>query len=426
MIAYPTKRENTYVFNFITIWIHIDEPAKPDLFLETWAFHKFLSLSGEDNRIYFNLFSAYKIGFLFYLCSLFYLMARDISGYIRELLFRHDCVIIPGFGAFIGNYFPARADRKEGLFLPPSRKITFNRHLTGNDGLLIGHISSSLSIGYSDARDIVSDWADELRRKIMAGKPVPMDHLGVFSLNYEGAIIFEPDLTVNYLLSSYGLSAYHRHPVSDFDVRKKMLEKRHEPSVNQPTVRSLLTRAAVIIPVLVALALVPFNDRIFKGHIEESTLNPLARAELEFNREQIDAGRVAVTTGINANEESLLPGPAVAGEAVSKEPVASPETARQTAPLAQAHTRQTISQPSTAVVVEEYRYLIIIGSFKGEDNALAMVNKLRGKGFDPEVAGGPDGFLRVSASSYSTLDEAKVALNKVLGAFPGAWVYKSR
>jgi len=61
-------------------------------------------------------------------------MAKDISAYIRELLFRHDCVIIPGFGAFIGNYFPSQVDRNDGLFYPPSRRITFNRHLTGNDG----------------------------------------------------------------------------------------------------------------------------------------------------------------------------------------------------------------------------------------------------------------------------------------------------
>ena len=46
-------------------------------------------------------------------------MAKDITVYIRELLFRHDCVIIPGFGAFIGNYFPSHIDRNEGLFYPP-------------------------------------------------------------------------------------------------------------------------------------------------------------------------------------------------------------------------------------------------------------------------------------------------------------------
>jgi len=386
-------------------------------------------------------------------------MARDISGYIREMLFRHDCVIIPGFGAFIGNYFPARTDRREGLFQPPSRKITFNRHLTGNDGRLIGHISSALGTGYGEARDIVLEWADDLRRKIMAGNPVPIDHLGTFSLNYEGAIIFDPDTTVNYLLSSYGLSAYHRQPVKGYDVRKMALEKRREPSVNQPSVRSLLTRAAVIIPIMVALALVPFNDHLFKSNIEESTLNPLARAELEFNRAQIDAGRTAIITeesltevpvpadrpGIENTDVASRPDaekPAVSDPIVSERPVQQPpavserpvqqspaasERPVQQAPAAsQAPVRQPVSRPSQAVVVEEYRYLLIIGSFQGEDNALTMVERLRRQGFDPEVAGGPDGFLRVSAQSFPTLDEARVVLDKVRKEYTGAWVYKSR
>ena len=375
-------------------------------------------------------------------------MARDITGFIREMLFRHDCVIIPGFGAFIGNYFPARIDRKEGLFEPPSRKITFNRHLTGNDGLLIGKVSSALGVGYVEARDIVLEWADELRRKILAGNPIPMDHLGTFSLNYEGAVIFDPDITVNYLLTSYGLSAYHRQPVTGFDVRKRALERRSEPSVSQPSVRSLLTRAAVIIPILVALALVPFNDHLFKGNLEESTLNPLARAELEFNREQIDADRTATVITDTLVEEKITADPSgtaetsatglqvadkpeVSAPVVSKPPAgtvpAASELPRETAPaVREVPVRQNITRPSQAVVVEEYRYLLIIGSFKGEDNALSMVERLRRQGFDPEVAGGPDGFLRVSAQSYATLDEARMALQKASRDFPGAWVCKNR
>ncbi len=406
-------------------------------------------------------------------------MPKDISGYIRELLFRHDCVIIPGFGAFIGNYFPARADRREGLFIPPARKITFNRHLTGNDGLLIGHISASLGMGYGEARDIVLGWADALRRRIMAGNPVPIDHLGTFSLNYEGSIVFEPDTTVNYLLSSYGLSAYHRQPVEGFDVRKKVLERRHVSAVSQPSVKGLLTRAAVIIPVLVALALVPFNDHLFKGNLEESTLNPLARAELEFNREQIDAGKTAVITeeGVNdeppvavsaVDDETLPPAratreeppvtspvireqpaqstpsgleaatkPLPSGSETTTKPVPSgtdpatqpaqsgAEPAAQSTPSATVKAVQQPIRPSRAVVVEDYRYMIIIGSFQGEDNALVMVDKLRKLGYDPEVAGGPDGFLRVSAESFPTLDDAKIGLARILSRFPGSWVYKS-
>lgn len=377
-------------------------------------------------------------------------MARDISEQIRELLFRHDCVIIPGFGAFIGNYFPARVDRKEGLFEPPSRKITFNRHLTGNDGLLIGYISSVMGIGYGEARDMVNDWSGELRSRIMTDHPVTIDHLGTFSLNYDRAIVFEPDLTVNYLLSSYGLSAYHRKPVSGFDVRKMAIERRHEPAVSEPSVRSLLFRAAVIIPVLVALALVPFNDRIFKSNVEESNLNPLARVELEYNREQIDADRSSssgeiITAGSisdtgsteeNTNDSaaaadltetktSAIASPSKTMTATAGTPAVTPAETKITPAVTPAETK-TATRRTTAVVVEQYRYMVIIGSFKGEDNALIMVDKLRRLGYDPEVTGGPDGFLRVSAKSFPNLEEAVVVLERLRKEYPGAWVHKSR
>jgi len=383
------------------------------------------SLESEDSGFYLTLFREENSGFFFIFVHYFLYMARDISGQIRELLFRHDCVIVPGFGAFIGNYFPARTDRKEGLFEPPSRKITFNRHLTGNDGLLIGHISSVMAVGYAGAREIVSEWSEDLRRRIMADRPVTIDLLGTFTLNYERAIIFEPDLTVNYLLSSYGLSAYYRQPVSGFDVRKKALEKRHEHAVSQPTMRSLLARAAVIGPILIALALVPFNDRIFKSNVEESNLNPLARAELEFNREQIDAEKTAIVTVV-VPDTVRVQVPAATTTVPAQVPADPSARPAQVPAASAARPAQTPVRRTPAVVVEEYRYMIIIGSFQGEENALTMVEALRKQGFDPEVAGGPDGYLRVSAQSFPTLDQAKVVLEKLRKEYSGAWVYKSR
>ncbi|HWR74568.1 MAG TPA: SPOR domain-containing protein [Bacteroidales bacterium] len=341
-------------------------------------------------------------------------MAKDISVYIRELLFKHDCVIIPGFGAFIGNYFPSHIDRNEGLFYPPVRRITFNRHLTGNDGLLIGHVSSHLKISYSESRDMIGAWAEELRGKIMAGTILNLDHLGTFSLNREGTVIFEPDNTVNYLLSSYGLTSYQRRPVSDFDVRKKMLEHHHEPAVSQPSMKRLLTRAAVIVPVMIALALVPFNDNLFRGRMEESTLNPLANAELEFNREQI----VADTAYIEP--ETTVRKTADTAATVAEKPVPEPPVA------AVVPDPEPVKPVQQAVVVHEYRYLLIIGSFKTEDNALTMIEKLRKIGYDPEMTGGPDGFLRVSAVSFDSVEEAKAAHSRIIKNFPGAWIHKSR
>lgn len=334
-------------------------------------------------------------------------MTRDISGYLRELLFRHDCVIVPGFGAFIGNYIPARIDRSEGLFYPPARRITFNRHLTGNDGLLIGHISSHLGIGYGESRDIVSAYAETLRQRINSGAGVTIEHLGTFSLNREGTIIFEPDGGANYLLSSYGLTSFHRQPVSDFDIRKRVLEINHGRKDSQPSVRRLLTRAAVIIPLLVALALVPFNERFFKGRLEESNMNPLATAELEFNRSQIIAD--------STPEQSEPVGDIIEEQA---EEITLPVTNEMTEPA------KEISQ--AADTPQGYRYMVIIGSFKSESNAEVMAQALRSKGFDAEVIGGPDGFTRVSAASFAALGEAEATLDNLKPSYAGAWIHKTR
>ncbi len=320
-------------------------------------------------------------------------MARDINAYIRELLFGHDCVIVPGFGAFIGNFSPASIDRGEGLFYPPSKKITFNRHLITNDGLLIGHISARKGIGYGEARDIVTEYAEVLRRRIAGGDEVTLEHIGTFSTNREGSLIFEPDSDANYLLTSYGLDSYHRRPVADFDIRKRVLDLHEQPSLRQPSVRRLLTRAAVIIPLLVAMALVPFNNKIFKGKVAESTLNPLATAELEFNRAQINGEKVEADSGVASDS----------GIASDSEP----------APVF------VPAQPA-------FRYMLVTGSFKTEENALTMVEKLRSRGYSPEVAAGPDGFLRVSAVTFESFAEAAEALASFSTVFPETWVCKTR
>lgn len=336
-------------------------------------------------------------------------MARDINAYIRELLFGHDCVIVPGFGAFIGNFSPASIDRGEGLFYPPSKKITFNRHLTTNDGLLIGHISARKGIGYGESRDIVADYAEVLRRRIAGGDQVTLEHIGTFSTNREGTLIFEPDSDANYLLTSYGLDSYHRRPVADFDIRKRALEIHERPSLRQPSVRRLLTRAAVIIPLLVAMALVPFNNKIFKGKVEESSLNPLATAELEFNRAQINSEKVKTDPGIVSDSDSAVT-TAVSTEAeVTVDPAVKEEPVRVFVP----------AKPA-------FRYMLVTGSFQTEANALTMVEKLRSRGYSPEVAAGPNGYLRVSAVTFESLAEAKEALASLSTAFPETWVCKAR
>ena len=47
---------------------------------------------------------------------------NNLFKHIEYLLLRNDCVIVPGFGAFIATNLPARIDyEKERFYLPPAR-----------------------------------------------------------------------------------------------------------------------------------------------------------------------------------------------------------------------------------------------------------------------------------------------------------------
>ena len=53
-------------------------------------------------------------------------MNKTISKYISELLFLHDCVIIPEFGGFVGNNKSAVLNEITRTISPPSKEILFN------------------------------------------------------------------------------------------------------------------------------------------------------------------------------------------------------------------------------------------------------------------------------------------------------------
>ena len=82
-------------------------------------------------------------------------MKKTIDTYISELLFLHDCVIIPEFGGFVGNNKSAVLNKNTNTIYPPSKKILFNKNLRTNDGLLINHISNSEVISNEKSKEFV-------------------------------------------------------------------------------------------------------------------------------------------------------------------------------------------------------------------------------------------------------------------------------
>lgn len=125
-------------------------------------------------------------------------------GYISDLLFLHDCVILPDFGGFICNYKSAYIDENSGLICPPTKDILFNRNLTHNDGLLVNWIASKENISYEKATTQLTLFCEDLKIKLNQKQRIAFGDIGVFFTDRRFNIIFEP-AKYNFFAEAYGM-----------------------------------------------------------------------------------------------------------------------------------------------------------------------------------------------------------------------------
>ena len=64
-------------------------------------------------------------------------MNKTVDHYISELLFLHDCIILPEFGGFVGNPQSAKLNKITGILSPPSKQILFNSNLNNDPANLV-------------------------------------------------------------------------------------------------------------------------------------------------------------------------------------------------------------------------------------------------------------------------------------------------
>jgi nucleoid DNA-binding protein len=359
----------------------------------------------------------------------------DIKAFVRELLFSHDCVIIPGFGGFIGNYSPAHIDPRSGLFHPPVKRISFNVKLNHNDGLLISKISQAKGINYVDSKRLVGEFASELNRKIARGEEVVFDHIGRVLANSEYRLQFEPETDINYLVDSYGLESFQCFPVNDYDIRRRVVRHIDRDPIRQNHFQRNLWRAAVIIPILALLVFVPLRRGLFKTGIETSSLNPLVTAEFENNKNAVDeavsktsvprdkivtADSASVTSdSAKAISNESETGKDILSQPVSDKVVVADSKITEARELAPAKGKPVISSPAS-----EVRYAIITGSFRSEENAESHVRVLRADGFAPEIVKTSNGYYRVYAMKCPTIENALFRKDSLAKKFPSTWITK--
>ena len=304
----------------------------------------------------------------------------QLSVYISNLLFDHDCVTVPGFGSFLGNYKSAEYDLKEQKFYPPTKQISFNSQIRDNDGLLAKDISKKLDLSYDDAvkkiHHIVLSWSQKIK-----SETIVLKNLGEFYLNQEGNITFIPSNQVNHLKESFGLS-----PVFATELKGQKsytsISKKPIPTYFKPekSTNNFFKQAAVWALLIVGLG------SAFYINEKNNLLEQQIAYEEEVRKQSIQKVQKAVF-----NFGSL---------------------------------------PSLTVNVKMKgkKYFIIAGAFRISKNAKNLVLNLKEKGYEASrLALNEKGLNPVAFTSFSKRDDAVTELRIIQKKEnKDAWIFESK
>ncbi len=136
-------------------------------------------------------------------------MTQNIPKYINQLLYKHECVIISGLGAFITFDQGALIDEKKNYFTPNKKSISFNSEIKKNDGLLANYIAEIENISYEEACVILASLTKKILAKINNGEKYLFESIGCLKLNSSGEIVFEPEENINFNPDFFGLESFY-------------------------------------------------------------------------------------------------------------------------------------------------------------------------------------------------------------------------
>lgn len=332
----------------------------------------------------------------------------NIEKHLKTLLTDQDCVIVPGFGGFIANYIPAGINPVTHVFTPPSRQIVFNARLQNNDGILANYLVRTLNISYSEAVQMIAAQSSEWLTMINKGNKINLEGVGLIFADEENNLQFQPATGTNFLQDAFGLSGFTSQPV----IRPGLLEKseisgRQATTTYRRRIPSSLKWAAIILP---------FAALSFWGAFNTDSVNHMY--------ENVTSFFPAVSN--NTPEASIK---TTHYKPIPDKATAIPEEDRLIKEEKGIQPTETpIEESIESKTVVKNSFFIITGAFSIEENALKMVEMLKSKGFNAEMAGrNANGLYRVSIESHS---DKLVALGRTetlrQDGFPGAWLLTIR
>ena len=304
-----------------------------------------------------------------------------LQPYIKDLLYQHECVTIPNFGAFLTRSIHVLIHPDTGVFNPTRKEVGFNQLLTSNDGILANYMAKKENVSYEKAlRKIEKEvivWKQRLNTQHLT-----FEGIGEMRLNANKRITFSPFGGINFDLNSYGLRSFIRKPIFTPSILTEkpkpitIMENENKddmmftPSENEnESKRSPILRYAIIGVIGISLigSAYYFGNQYLANEKAKATEMAQKKIKSNVQKATFDLGSLSE---INLTLE------------------ANPELIEQT-PLAQTF------------------YSVIAGSYRSIENAEKKLAQLKADGFDAAFTEvNPEGLNRVAFGRFTSKREA--------------------
>ncbi len=327
--------------------------------------------------------------------------------HLAYLLTKHECVTLPGFGAFVVQPVSHPDLRIPGSFPALVLSLSFNSELSHNDGLLVSSIQKEQQISYNEANLRVNRFVEELSQKLRLQQEVYIPGVGKLQMP-EGRIVFSPDDFLSCNAANYGFSNFFMPSLSDLMKVEQHVEVQ-DPirDVIWVPLNKRILRAATSVAA-VALLFFAFSTPL-------SNYQPRPQSAAVINLKMEEAKTLEALSEDSSSEEALTENALTEG-------------------LSQDNTENTIvAEPETNPMTEEPKsdsrdYYVIIGSLPSLQTAQEQLKQTKIEFTSANIIGNGERF-RIYVEKFSDKKEAESYLETFRNAHPAyknAWLHSQK
>lgn len=363
---------------------------------------------------------------------------KNLEQHIVHLIARHNCVIIPDFGAFLAHSVPAHYNIEEQTFMPPHRTLGFNPQVKVDDALLTSQYMSAHSLSYEAATAMLHNDILSLKRTLSRKGSVRFGELGTFSMNINSEITFEAATNSIDDPDNYGLVPLQIAQIHEIEERTITIKRRD--------ISKYVAAIAAII--LTFIFVTPISEQAFENSIKASMGNFASSEQISMMQQltseaphQVSSQTECEISPIDfsktkAKESKKEEQPIIVNSQTNDyQSVASPPKEINSGnttimPSAIHPTTNNIKEPLSSDTAQKesadeetaIKFHIIVASSPNADNAQLAIKELSRKmesEYKVIVCGKRH---RVAVATYITEKEALDNLPTIQATFPDAWI----